>query len=172
MPYKNDVIQYKWPMKRQYTFYFTIGQLNTGLSLVICIVWCHFITRYKRLWKTWLKPLFGNSNFQVYFSDTQRGNIGGKFFFGEKGFFLYFQGGWGNIIEVQKYLINIILEIKLLYGYMQGSKGIRQWPINWISSPMIIQNYPFGILQLMFEKFRYSTKWTNQSKFNKGPQSC
>ena len=35
------------------------------------------------------------------------------------------------------------------YEYSQESKGIRQWPINWSTSPMMIhKNYPFCRLQL------------------------
>ena len=32
---KNGVLQYKWPIIGN-------GKINNGLSLVICIVWCHF----------------------------------------------------------------------------------------------------------------------------------
>ena len=32
------------------------------------------------------------------------------------------------------------------------------------------QNYPYCRLQLIVETFEYSTKWTNQSKFNKSLQ--
>ena len=34
------------------------------------------------------------------------------------------------------------------------------------------QNYPFCRLQLVVETFDHSTKWTNQSKFNKNPHGC
>ena len=34
------------------------------------------------------------------------------------------------------------------------------------------QNYPFCILQLVVKTFGHSTKWTNQSKFNKSLQRC
>ena len=34
---KNNVIQYKWPMIGQYTFYLTNGKLHTGLSLVFLL---------------------------------------------------------------------------------------------------------------------------------------
>ena len=34
------------------------------------------------------------------------------------------------------------------------------------------QNYLFCRLQLVMETFVHSTKWTNQSKFNIGPQNC
>ena len=42
----------------------------------------------------------------------------------------------------------------------QGSKGIRQWPINISTSPTIdnTQNYPFYRLQLVVETFGQSTK--------------
>ena len=34
------------------------------------------------------------------------------------------------------------------------------------------ENYPFCRLQLLVETSGYSTKWNNQSKSNKSPQSC
>ena len=34
------------------------------------------------------------------------------------------------------------------------------------------QNYSFCRLQLMVKTFGQSTKWTNQSKFNKSPKDC
>ena len=33
-------------------------------------------------------------------------------------------------------------------------------------------NYPFCRLKLVAESFGHSSKWTNQSKFNKSPQGC
>ena len=40
---KNDVIQYKWPMIGQYSFYHWSITMHTGLSFVICFVWRHFL---------------------------------------------------------------------------------------------------------------------------------
>ena len=47
--------------------------------------------------------------------------------------------------------------IKLLY-INQGSKGIKQWPINWFTYHHDdIQNYPFFRLQLLVEMFGHLT---------------
>ena len=39
----------------------------------------------------------------------------------------------------------------------QGSKGIRQCPINWFTSPRDTRKYPFCIVQLVAEAFGHST---------------
>ena len=49
VPIKNDVIQYKWPMLGQYTFYHWSITMYASLSLIICIAWRHFYRYYKLL---------------------------------------------------------------------------------------------------------------------------
>ena len=47
---------------------------------------------------------------------------------------------------------------------IQGSKGIRQWPLNSYIPNDYIQNYPFCRLQLVVETLGYLFYQTNQSK--------
>ena len=55
VPNKKDVIRFKWPMKGQYTFW--IGQLQR-ISLVICIIWRHFLLKAAFLFLTCHLHLF------------------------------------------------------------------------------------------------------------------
>ena len=40
--------------------------------------------------------------------------------------------------NLQMYFITIIIPTTN-FIFLQGSKGIRQWPINWCTSPIMIQ---------------------------------
>ncbi len=51
----------------------------------------------------------------------------------------------------------------------QGSKEIRQWPMNWCISPMMI-NKITPTVHYNLKLKRFNTLWTNQSKFYIGPK--
>ena len=61
-------------------------------------------------------------------------------------------------------LTNIYIYIYSTQHNIKGSKGMKQCPINWYTSPL---KCPFCRLQLMVETFEHSTYWTNQSRFVK-----
>ena len=52
----------------------------------------------------------------------------------------------------------------------QGSKGIRQCPINYCTSPMITQNCRLSRIQLVVETFEQSTKLTTNRNSIKVPK--
>ena len=59
----------------------------------------------------------------------------------------------------------------LNHNFYQGSKEIRQWPINKCTSLMMIHKItPFCRLKLVDEKYEHSNYWINQSKFTKVPK--
>ena len=54
-----------------------------------------------------------------------------------------------------------------------GSKGIRQWPIKLHNvRPQWWYTKKFLYITISGWNVGHSTYWTNQSKFNKSPQSC
>ena len=90
---------------------------------------------------------------------------------------------FNNVIEsVNKFIVIVSFLINLHnltdnlkrtesnLDYLLRSKGIRQWSINWCTSPMMISKITRYVeLQLVVETCR---QWTKQSKLNKSPQSC
>ena len=58
--------------------------------------------------------------------------------------FAWYDSWSGGNALAHKKCANIMLDLKDK-GYNQGSKGIRQWPINWCTFPMMIHKTTLSI---------------------------